>query len=156
MFKYAAVVVTALVLTASGALGLAHDAGPSSYAGARAGASADGFVPPSGQDLSSAIASFQERLRRLPGDAPGWASLGVAYVEQARITGNPTYYGKADAVVARSFDVQPHDNALAHAAAAAVAAARHRFGAALREADAALAIDPRLANALAVRVDALT
>jgi tetratricopeptide (TPR) repeat protein len=50
----------------------------------------------------------------------------------------------------------PRDNAVAHASAAAVAAARHRFGPALRESRAALAIDPRQPNALAVRIDALT
>jgi tetratricopeptide (TPR) repeat protein len=102
------------------------------------------------------IASLQEGLRRVPGDAPGWATLGLAYVEQARVTGDPTYYGKADQVIARSLEEQPDDNAVAHASAAAVAAARHRFGTALRESRAALAIDPLQPNALAVRVDALT
>ncbi|WP_223190774.1 hypothetical protein, partial [Nonomuraea terrae] len=37
----------------------------------------------------------QERLRRLPNDHRGWAELGIQYVDQARITGDPSYYSSA-------------------------------------------------------------
>jgi tetratricopeptide (TPR) repeat protein len=156
MTKYVVVVATALVLTVSGGLGLVRGHGPVDGAAARTAAGGAPLVAAPGQDLTSVIASLQEGLRRVPGDAPGWATLGLAYVEQARVTGDPTYYGKADAVIARSLEEMPDDNAVAHASAAAVAAARHRFGTALRESRAALAIDPLQPNALAVRVDALT
>src|SRR5690349_14052491 len=147
MTKYVAVALTALVLLLSGVFGLTRGGDPAPEVAA---ASDGGALPAApGQDLTSVIAGLQERLRRVPGDAPSWAALGLAYVEQARVTGDPTYYGKADAVVARSLEEMPDDNAVAHASAAAVAAARHRFGTALREADTALAIDPRQPNALA-------
>ena len=154
MTKYVAVALTALVLFLSGVVGLTRGSDPPPGV---ATASDDGALPATpGQDLTSVIASLQEGLRRVPGDAPGWATLGLAYVEQARVTGDPAYYGKADAVITRSLEEMPTDNAVAHASAAAVAAARHRFGTALRESRAALAIDPFQPTALAVRVDALT
>jgi len=155
MLKYAAVVVTALVLSVSGAVGLVRDdQPPGSDELTAAGGTA--LVAAPGQDLTSVIATLQDQLRRVPGDAAGWATLGLAYVEQARVTGDPSLYPKADAVIARSFDVQADDNTAALAASAALASARHRFGEALRDAQAALAIDPWQAGALAIRVDALT
>ena len=38
-------------------------------------------------DVDSAIAALQKDLRRVPGDYPGWAALGIAYVQQARVSG---------------------------------------------------------------------
>ncbi len=84
-----------------------------------------------------------------------WANLAVAYVEQARLTGNATYYQKADEAAARSFEVEPDENFPALAAQAAISAARHDFSDALTSADEALAINPRDLGALAIRVDAL-
>ena len=36
------------------------------------------------------IAGLQRRLREIPSDWPGFASLGIAYVAQARTTGDPS------------------------------------------------------------------
>ncbi len=47
------------------------------------------------------------------------------------MTGDPTYYAKADEAVARSFELEPDDNFTALAASAAIAAARHDFADAL-------------------------
>lgn len=41
--------------------------------------------------LDRLIFDSQARLRRLPNDSVTWARLGAAYVEQARITADPTY-----------------------------------------------------------------
>jgi tetratricopeptide (TPR) repeat protein len=109
-----------------------------------------------GQDLTGLIASLQERLRDLPEDYTSWASLALAYVEQARVTGDPAYYDKADQAVAESRAAQVQNNAAASAAAAALSAARHDFSGALTQAQAALEVDPYDATALAVKVDALT
>src|SRR5690349_1904395 len=46
--------------------------------------------------FTRAIAADQQRLRQVPGDAAGWARLGTEYVEQARLTADPSYYPKAD------------------------------------------------------------
>ncbi|MBA2533168.1 MAG: hypothetical protein H0V23_13890 [Nocardioidaceae bacterium] len=107
-------------------------------------------------DLAATVTGLQERLKAQPDDARSWATLGLAYVEMARLTGDASYYPKADDVLGRSFAVEPEDNDLAHAGEAALAAARHEFGRALRQARAALAINAYQPQALAIRVDALT
>jgi tetratricopeptide (TPR) repeat protein len=109
-----------------------------------------------GDDLASAVTALQTHLRIQPRDSRGWATLGVSYVELARLAGDPSYYPKAGHVLSRSLRVQPKDNDLALAGRAALAAARHEFTFALRESRASLAINPYQAQALAIRVDALT
>ncbi len=140
------------------ALGLVRQDDPDGPGAAVVGSSVDptSLRTGSGQDLSGTIAVLQQRLRGLPEDDGSWATLGLAYVEQARVTGNATYYTKADEAIAQSFSVREHDNSSALAARAALEAARHDFSGALDDAEAALAVDPRQAGALAVRVDALT
>ena len=150
-----AVAFLAVVLTVSGALGLAGG-GDSPAVTGTSGVDASAVQAGTGQDLTATIEALQETLRRVPGDHRSWATLALAYVEQARVSGNPAFYAKAEAAVTRSLDVSPEGNAAAHASAAALASARHDFRAALDEADAALSIDPYDPGALAVRVDALT
>src|SRR5512132_1298539 len=41
--------------------------------------------------LEQAIRTAQERLKQVPGDYATWAQLGSAYVEEARVTADPTY-----------------------------------------------------------------
>src|SRR4051794_1708490 len=47
-------------------------------------------------DVATAARRLQDRLRRLPKDHTAWAELGLAYVQQARLTADPTYYPKAE------------------------------------------------------------
>jgi tetratricopeptide (TPR) repeat protein len=152
MRKSLIVIGIGVVLAVSGGVGFATSSAPSSPTPA---AAVPRVVPNSGQDLDASIAALQNTLRRLPQDHVSWANLAVAYVEQARITGNATYYQKADEAAARSFEVEPDENFTAMAAQAAISAARHDFSDALASADAALAINPRDLGALAIRVDAL-
>lgn len=109
----------------------------------------------SGTDLSRTIAQLQLRLREQPKDAESWSTLGLAYIEQARVTADPSYYRKAEGVLARSLQVRPRDNEPALTAQAALAAARHDFSTALRLADQALAVNAYAIRANSVRVDAL-
>ena len=152
MRKSLVVIGVGLVLAVSGGIGVATttDRSPAPPSGSVAR-----VVPSSGQDLESAITAMQATLRRVPRDHASWANLAVAYVEQARVTGNATYYEKADQAAARSFSIEPDDNFTALAARAAISAARHDFADALDSADEALAINPRDLGALAIRVDAL-
>src|SRR4051812_16403584 len=106
-------------------------------------------------DPAALVTSLQATLRAHPGDAQGWASLGFAYVEQARITADPTYYPRAQRALARAHRLAPH-TAVTLSGQATLAAARHEFGDALRLADKAVAADPYAAQAQAVRSDALT
>ena len=109
---------------------------------------------PSGS-LPAVIARLQDHLRDQPRDAAGWATLGLAYVERARLSADPSYYPKAESVLGRSLKLQPRDNEAALTGRAALAAARHDFAGALRLADQALAVNAYAARPLAVRVDAL-
>lgn len=110
----------------------------------------------SADSLATGIASLQGHLRDQPRDSSSWATLGLAYVEQARLTGDTGYYPKADQALRESLRVKPADNDAAYAGLAALAAARHDFSDALRLADKALSINAYGARALAVRADALT
>ncbi len=142
------------VLAVSGAFAIVGDTADTRRPAARP--DADPTALATATDLGATITALQERLRDQPRDAGSWATLGIAYVEQARVTGDPTYYPKAAGVLRRSLQTQPEDNAPALAGRAALAAARHDFSAALRQARAALRIDPYQLGALSIRVDALT
>jgi tetratricopeptide (TPR) repeat protein len=108
-----------------------------------------------GQDLGAAVKQAQDHLRKFPADWSGWAGLGMAYVQQGRITADPAYYPRAEGAFQRSLKVRPKENALALAGQGALAAARHDFPAALRHGQQAAAIDPYLAAAHGVAGDAL-
>ncbi|MFJ3760354.1 tetratricopeptide repeat protein [Streptomyces sp. NPDC090080] len=105
-------------------------------------------------DLDTTIASLQAHLRTQPKDSDSWATLGLAYVEQARTKGDPSRYPQAEKSLARALRITPgNDQALA--GQAALAAARHQFAQALTYADRALAQNPYNAGALSSRIDAL-
>ncbi|MEY7980053.1 tetratricopeptide repeat protein, partial [Streptomyces pilosus] len=107
-----------------------------------------------GGDLGAGIRSLQEHLRIQPRDHGGWATLGTAYVEQARTEGDPSRYPQAERALARSLALEK-DNEPALAGRAALAAARHDFTGALEHADRALERNPYSERALCTRVDAL-
>jgi tetratricopeptide (TPR) repeat protein len=148
----------AAVLAAVLVLGAAVALGPRSSAQAErsdAPVEADAISRLSGANLPAAIAALQRHLRAQPRDAAGWATLGLAEVEQARLSADPTYYTKAASVLDRSLRLEPSDNHAALAGLGALAAARHDFPAALGFADRALATNPYSMRAHAVRIDAL-
>jgi tetratricopeptide (TPR) repeat protein len=106
--------------------------------------------------LAATIAQAQDRLRRVPGDADTWAALGSAYVEQARVSGNPAYYGQAQGALDRSTQLRPAGNAAAAIGLGALANARHDFAAARTHAEQALAFNPFSMEANGVLADAAT
>ena len=106
--------------------------------------------------LDQSIARTQDQVRRVPGDWPAWATLGLDYVEQARRTVDPTYYPKAAAALHRSLRIHPRGNFIAMAGEAALASAQHRFHDALRWARRGLRVDPRNAVLHGALADALT
>ncbi|MFG2942787.1 tetratricopeptide repeat protein [Streptomyces sp. NPDC048282] len=104
--------------------------------------------------LDASIASLQAHLRTQPKDSDSWATLGLAYVEQARTKGDPSRYPQAEKSLKRALQITPgNDQALA--GEAALAAARHEFAQALTYADQALEQNPYSADALSSRIDAL-
>jgi tetratricopeptide (TPR) repeat protein len=106
-------------------------------------------------DLSSTISALQARLRRIPDDAGSWAALGSAYIQQARVTGDPSFYAKAAGSLHRSLEVQPAENAPALTGLAALAAGRHEFRHALSLARQSQAINAYSSVNQGMLVDAL-
>jgi tetratricopeptide (TPR) repeat protein len=92
----------------------------------------------------------------LPGDAPAWAHLGAAYVEQARVTADPAFYGKAQGALEKSLQLAPHGNAAAMIGMGQLANARHDFAAGRRWGEQATAVHPLTAEGYGVLADALT
>ncbi|MFE3827370.1 tetratricopeptide repeat protein [Streptomyces sp. NPDC059092] len=150
------VTAAALVLTATSvAFGAVGEEDPSVRSAPALTASAPVERLTSG-DLAQGIESLQKHLKEQPKDATGWATLGAAYVEQARTSGDPTRYPQAEKAFGRSLALRPADeNDAALAGRSALAAARHDFPAALNQADRALSVNPYSERALSTRVDAL-
>ncbi|MEC4019130.1 tetratricopeptide repeat protein [Streptomyces sp. H27-D2] len=102
------------------------------------------------------IAALQEQLRRTPDNHPGWARLGMEYVQQVKTTADPTYYPKAEKSLRRSLSLRPADNYTAEVGMGALAAARHDFAGALRWGRRAATTNPHNAAAQGVLGDAYT
>ena len=108
------------------------------------------------QGLNAVIYATQDKLRRLPDDAASWARLGAAYVEQARITADPSFYAKAQGALEKSLRVMPFDNVPAMIGMGQLANARHDFAAAQRWGEQAKTLSPWTAEVYGVLADALT
>lgn len=106
-------------------------------------------------ELTGRLRTLQAQLRTHPRDHRGWSTLGLAYVEQARVSADPTYYPKAEQALARAARLAPVDDLLL-TGRAILAAARHDFAASLALADRALRVNASSPQAHVVRSDALT
>jgi tetratricopeptide (TPR) repeat protein len=114
-------------------------------------------VPAAGAtSLDAEIARTQQHLRDVPRDFQAWATLGFDYVQQAKLTVDPTYYSKSDAALRQSLLLDHTDNFVAMAGEAALASARHDFRSALAWARRGLRIDPRSAVLYGALTDAYT
>lgn len=118
-------------------------------------------VAPPGQvtnraDTGAALVALQQRLRQFPKDDGAWAALGFSYTQQARLTADPSYYGKADGAFAQSLALKPQGNAAALTGQATLAAARHDFARALTLTQAADKLNAYGAANLGVMADALS
>jgi tetratricopeptide (TPR) repeat protein len=96
---------------------------------------------PSGQTLDALISGLQARLQATPKDYVSWATLGLAYVQQAKVTVDPTYYPKAEGAIARSREINDQDNYLAYLGLSALASARHDFAGAKAYAEHGLTLN---------------
>ena len=147
----------AAALFVAGGIGLFRSAADDGAQGSdpTAAASADTLLAPAiGGSLEQIIENLQSRLRVLPTDWQAFASLGLAYVQQARVTADPSYYPKAQGVLRRSLGLERDDNFAAMVGMAALAAARHDFAGALRWGEQAKAINPYNGNVYGVIGDA--
>ena len=147
--------VLGIAIVAAGALGLRRDDAPPSEATPVIDARVSGVTGRLGSgSIAETVEQLEARVEAFPNDDVALATLGIAYVDQARITGDPTRYGRADAVLASSLEVNDDDNYLAYAGLAAVAAARHDFQTAERHATTGLEINPSNATLWGVLSDA--
>ncbi|MFI6641614.1 tetratricopeptide repeat protein [Streptomyces sp. NPDC050504] len=107
-------------------------------------------------DLNALIADRRAWVAAHPSDAPAWAALGSAYVERGARTGQPAYYPRAEQALRRSLAVRPgaKGNTDALIGIAALANARHEYGAARRTAEAVRARQPGRWAVYPVLIDA--
>jgi tetratricopeptide (TPR) repeat protein len=142
-----AVAMAGVLLVVGAAVGSPPDVTPSAAPSAN---------PVAADALSRSIAALQKNLQRSPRNSRAWSDLGLAYVQQARLTADPTYYPKAEGAFAKSLALEPTDNALALVGQATLAAARHDFPRALQLVNRSLLINNYNATAYGVKTDALT
>jgi tetratricopeptide (TPR) repeat protein len=120
-------------------------------------AAADAFLSPTSGagSLDASIASLESRLEAAPEDWQASAALGIAYVQQARVTADLSAYPIAEAVLHRSLTLRPNGNADALVGLGTLAAARHDFVSALRWGRRAVRTAPFDADARGLLGDAL-
>lgn len=133
-----------IVLLIVGALGFVRPRSSENWTSQRptaaVPAAVSGRAP--GASVEELIGSLQARLEATPGDYVSWATLGLAYVQQARISVDPAYYPRAEGALERSLEINTADNFVAYAGLSALAAARHDFAIAKEHAEAGLEINP--------------
>ncbi|MGC5397893.1 tetratricopeptide repeat protein [Streptomyces sp. DT20] len=147
--------VLAAALFLAGGLGLAQ--WPASQSAPSTPDADAARSPAAGADpLTADITTLQDRARRNPRDPVALGTLGLNYVQQAKITADPTYYPKAEAVLKRSLALDSTDNFAAMGGMAALEAARHNFAQGLGWAERAIAVNPYNATLYGTLADAYT
>jgi len=101
------------------------------------------------------IGALQERLRQQPGDHVAATRLGLAYLQRARETSDPTYYGRAEGILNQALSAAPEDTDTL-IGLGSLALARHQFTEALDYGQRAVATNPYKAASFGVVGDALT
>lgn len=150
----AAVMVLAVGVVAVGAIGPWRDVAEP-IASEHTGISALAVRTPT-TSIDAQIQALQRRLREEPGDASAMATLGFAYVQQARITADPTWYAKAEQAIEAAAALDPSGERLETLIAeGTLALARHDFPGALAIAQRARSLDPYSAIVRGIAGDAL-
>jgi len=103
--------------------------------------------------MDAQIQTLQDQLRSQPDDWQAYSQLGLAYLQKARETGDPTYYQKTEEALDKALSFQSDDYA-AISAKGALALARHDFASALEWAEKAKQINPSRTYAYGVIADA--
>lgn len=98
------------------------------------------------------IQSLEARTSANPNDAAGWQALGVAYVKQAILSGDPSFYQLSTNALDTALRLNPTD-ASAMVAKGVLLLSLHQFADARTIAQQAIAVAPANTEALAVLVD---
>jgi tetratricopeptide (TPR) repeat protein len=145
----------ALVLFVAGALGPLRST-PSSGSQPQAQMGAGALLAPAAAagDLDDTIGALQQSLRSEPDDARALSTLGLAYIQKARISTDPGFYPKARTVLRRSIEVRPEDNFQAFVGLGALDLAQHDFKGALEWGRRARELNPHNAQVRGILGDA--
>lgn len=160
----ALVCAVAVAATAIAGFAVAHPrSAPTPAAAAPTGATSVGAQPAGNppattknDPLAREIRALQDTARLKPDDYATLAQLGGDYVQQAKITVDPSYYPKAEGVLQRSLSINSTVNFQAMAGQAALKAAEHNFAAARDWAQRGLAINAYSATLYGSLTDAQT
>jgi tetratricopeptide (TPR) repeat protein len=104
-------------------------------------------------NTAAEIRGLQAELRSDPKNVKALATLGLAYQQRVRETGDPAYYPKAEGILHRALSIEPRD-LLATAGLGQLALARHRFRDALALGHRAHRISPTTVGVYGVIGDA--
>jgi tetratricopeptide (TPR) repeat protein len=99
------------------------------------------------------IATMQARLKANPNDVVAYGTLGEAYLQRTRETGDPSYYGKAQAVFESALQRDPN-NLEALIGEGSLALSRHEFQLALELGQRALTENGTVARIFGIIGDA--
>jgi tetratricopeptide (TPR) repeat protein len=99
------------------------------------------------------IEGLQAQVRQAPSDPEAYAQLGLAYLQQVRETGDPTFYPRAEGTFTRALQLDPNDFT-AISGLGSVALARHDFRRALELGERAARVSPGVARNYGVIGDA--
>jgi tetratricopeptide (TPR) repeat protein len=113
--------------------------------------SGGGVVAP-GASTAQRVRALQDTARAT-GTAPAYAALGLAYLQRARETGDPSYYGRAERALRVGLRRDPR-SLTALTGMGTLALARHDFRGGLAYGLAAHRVAPAAADPFAVLVDA--
>jgi tetratricopeptide (TPR) repeat protein len=112
-----------------------------------------GSTSRTGISTDTLIQTMQERIRTDPNDWQAYSQLGLAYLQKARETGDPTYYQKTEEALEKALSFQSEDYA-SISGKGALALARHDFASALEWGERAKQINPDRTYAYGVIADA--
>lgn len=104
-------------------------------------------------DTQAEIAGLQGELRASPHNVKALDSLGLAYQQRVRETGDASYYGRADGILHEALRLSPRD-LIATAGLGQLALSRHRFREALAYGMRARRLSPTTAGVYGVIGDA--
>jgi tetratricopeptide (TPR) repeat protein len=110
----------------------------------------EGELP--GATTAQRIEGLQAQVREAP-DPDGYAQLGLAYLQQVRETGDPTFYPRAQGTFEEALRLDP-SNFTATSGLGSLALARHDFSGGLALGERAARINPDVARNYGVIADA--
>ncbi|MFN8456226.1 MAG: tetratricopeptide repeat protein [Anaerolineae bacterium] len=112
-----------------------------------------GAIDRTGASTDRLIKTLQSRLRTEPEDWQAYSQLGLAYLQKARESGDPTYYEKVEGALQQALKREP-DDYTAVSGLGALALARHQFQTALEWGERARHINAYRSYAYGVIADA--